>query len=132
MFEYSALLVFAWAYQNEANMEAFHSGTEGWKGLIGWILNYSPNSSAVSANLCSVLEPAIRFRHLHTSFQCLLSLSTPESPLSIYLTLRALLPYSNCSKPFLDNLYKAPEWATIICETASSSCSRRLLRLYLC
>jgi hypothetical protein len=112
-------------------MKAFYSGTEGWKGLIGWILDCSPDGSAVSANLCDVLEPAIRFRHLHTSFQRLLSLSTPESLLSACLASRALLPRNDYSKPFLDSLREAPEWATIVCETASSSYSRRLLRLHL-
>jgi hypothetical protein len=131
MFEYGAPLVFAWACQNEANMKAFHSGTEGWKGLVGWILNCSPDGSAVGANLCGVLEPAIRFRHLHTSFQRLLSLGTPESLLNACLASRALLPRVDCGKPFLDNLRDAPEWAAIACETASPSCSRRLLRLYL-
>ncbi|GAB7336923.1 hypothetical protein MBLNU13_g01490t1 [Cladosporium sp. NU13] len=58
MFEYGAPLVFAWACQNEASMKAFHSGTEGWKGLVGWILDCSPDGSAVGANLCGVLEPA--------------------------------------------------------------------------
>jgi hypothetical protein len=131
MFEYGAPLVFAWACQNETNMKAFHSGTEGWKDLVGWILNCSPDGSAVGANLCGVLEPAIRFRHLHTSFQRLLSLGTPESPLNACLASRALLPRGDCGKPFLDNLRDAPEWAPIACETASPSCSRRLLRLYL-
>jgi hypothetical protein len=131
MFEYGAPLVFAWACQNETNMKAFHSGTEGWKGLIGWILDCSPDGSAVGANLCGVLEPAIRFRHLHTSFQRLLSLSTPESPLSTCLASRALVPRGDCGKPFLDSLREAPEWAAIACETASSSSSRRLLRLHL-
>ena len=68
MFEYGAPLVFAWACQNEANMKAFYSATKGWKDLVGWILDCSPDGSAVGANLCGVLEPAIRFRHLHTSF----------------------------------------------------------------
>jgi hypothetical protein len=131
MFEYGAPLVFAWACQNAANMKAFHSGTEGWKGLVGWILDCSPDSSAVGANLCGVLEPAIRFRHLHTSFQRLLSLSTPESPLSACLASRALLPRGDCGKPYLDSLREALEWATISRETASSSCSRHLLRLHL-
>ena len=132
MFEYGALLVFAWACQNEANMKAFYSRTEGWKGLIGWILDCSPDSSAVGASLCGLLEPAVRFRHLHTSFQRLLSLSTPESPLSTCLASRALVPRGDCGKPFLDSLCEAPEWAAIACDTASSSCSRRLLRLHLC
>ena len=131
MFEYGAPLVFAWACQNETNMKAFHSGLEGWKGLVGWILDCSPDGSAVGANLCGVLEPAIRFRHLHTSFQRLLSLSTPESPLSACLASRPLLPRGDCGKPFLDSLREAPEWAAIACETASSSCYRRLLRLHL-
>lgn len=131
MFEYGAPLVFAWACQNEANMKAFYSATKGWKDLVGWILDCSPDGSAVGANLCGVLEPAIRFRHLHTSFQRLLSLGTPESPLSACLASKALLPLGGCGKAFLDGLREAPEWAAIAPEIASSSCSRRLLRLHL-
>jgi len=48
-----------------------------WKDLIGWILDCSPDGSAVGANLCGILEPEIRSRHLHTSFQRLLSLALP-------------------------------------------------------
>jgi hypothetical protein len=130
-FEYGAPLVFAWACQNEANMKAFHSATEGWKDLIGWILDRSPDGSAVGANLCGVLRPAIRFRRLHTSFQRLLSLSSLKCPLNACLTSRAVLYRGHSGKPFLDSLWEAPEWTAIACETTSSSRSRHLLRLYL-
>jgi hypothetical protein len=126
-FEYGAPLVFAWACQNEANTKAFHSATEGWKDLIGWILDCSPDGSAVGANLCGVLRPAIRFRRLHTSFQRLLSLSS----LNACLTSRAVLYRGHSGKPFLDSLWEAPEWTAIACETTSSSRSRHLLRFYL-
>lgn len=131
MFEYGAPLVFAWACQNDANMKAFHSATEGWKVLVGWILDCSPDGSAVGANLCGVLEPAVRFRHLHTSFQRLLSLSSSDSPLSACLASRALFFREDSGKPFLDTLRLAPEWTAIACEATSSTRSRHLLRLHL-
>lgn len=131
IFEYGAPLAFAWACQNEANMKAFQSATEGWKGLVGWILDYSPDGSAVGANLYGVLEPAVRFQHLHTSFQRLLSLSPPESPLNACLASRALFPREDSRKSFLDSLRKAPEWTAITRGTALTSYSRRLLRIYL-
>ena len=68
MFEYGAPLVFAWSRQNEANKRAFRAATASWKDLIGWVLDCSPDGSVVGANLCGILEPEIRFRHLHTSF----------------------------------------------------------------
>lgn len=131
MFEYGAPLVFAWACQNDANMKAFYSATEGWKGLVGWILDCSPDGSAVSANLCGVLEPTVRFQHLHTSFQRLLSLSSSDSPLSACLASRALFSREDSSKPFLDTLQLAPEWTAIACKATSSTRSRYLLRLHL-
>src|ERR1700712_1808277 len=73
MFEYGAPLVSAWSRQNEANKKAIRAATAGWKDLIGWVLDCSPDGSVVGANLCGILEPEIRFRHLHTSFQRLLS-----------------------------------------------------------
>lgn len=131
MFEYSTPLVFAQACQDKANIKAFHSGTKGQKGLVGQILDCSPNSSIVSTNLYGVLKPTIHFRHLYTSFQRLLLLSIPKSLRSAYLVSRALLPYRHYSKPFLDSLRKAPKWAAIVYKTTLLSYSRRLLRLHL-
>ena len=131
MFEYGTPLVFAWACQNEANMKAFHSRTEGWKGLVGWILDCSPDGSSVGANLCGVLEPAVCFWHLHTSFQRLLSLSSSESPLNACLASRALFSRDDSGKPFLDTLWEAPGWTAIACETTSSARSCHMLRLHL-
>lgn len=131
MFEYSALLVFAQAYQNNANMKVFYSGTKGQKGLISQILDYSSNSSAVSANLCSILKLTIRFQYLHTLFQHLLLLSLSDSLLSTYLVSRALLSYNNSSKPFLDTLQEVPKQTIITYKATSLTCSYYLLCFHL-
>jgi hypothetical protein len=131
MFEYGAPLVFAWSCQNESNNKAFRAATAGWRDLIGWVLDCSPDGSAVGANLCGVLEPELRFRHLHTSFQRLLTLSPPDSPLISCLTSRPFLPPARMVRPFLDSLREAPEWASIVGQGLSLSCSRSHLRLHL-
>lgn len=131
MFEYGAPLIFAWSRQNEANKKAFRAATVGWKDLIGWILDCSPDGSAVGANLCGILEPEIRFPHLHTSFQRLLSLAPADSPLSSCLASRPFLPRAPVGRPFLDSLRDVPEWSSIARQSRSLPCSRRLLRLHL-
>lgn len=131
MFEYGAPLVFAWSRQNETNRKAFRAATVGWKDLIGWILDCSPEGSAVGANLCGVLEPEIRFRHLHTSFQHQLSLAPADSPLNSCLASRPFLPRGTAGRPFLDSLRDAPEWTTIARRTRSLPSSRHLLRSHI-
>ena len=131
MFEYGAPLIFAWSRQNEANKRAFRAATVGWKDLVGWILDCSPEGSAAGANLCGILEPEIRFRHLHISFQQQLSLSPADSPLNSCLASRPFLPRAPAGRPFLDSLRDAPEWSSIARQGRSQSCSRRLLRLHL-
>ena len=131
MFEYGAPLVFAWSCQNELNKQAFRAATTGWKDLIGWILDCSPDGSAVGASLCGVLEPEIRFRHLHASFQRLLHLAPPDSPLNSCLRSRAFLPRAPVGRPFIDSLRSAPDWTSIVGRDRSSTCSRHLLRVRL-
>lgn len=127
MFEYGAPLVFAWSCQNESNKKAFRAATAGWKDLIGWILDCSPDGSAVGASLCGVLEPEVRFRHLHTSFQRLLNLAPPDGPLNSCLRLRAFLPQASAGRPFMDSLRSAPDWTSIVGRDRSSTCSRHHL-----
>ena len=131
MFEYGAPLVFAWSCQNESNNKAFRAVTAGWRDLIGWVLDCSPDRSTVGANLCGILEPELRFRHLHASFQRLLALSLPDSPLTSCLTSRPFLPPARIACPFLDSLRDALEWTSIVGQDPSLSCSRPCLRLYL-
>lgn len=131
MFEYGAPLVFAWSRQSESNKKAFRDATAGWKDLIGWILDCSPDGSAAGANLCGILEPELRFRHLHTSFQTLLNLAPPDSPLNSCLASRPFLPRAPVGRPFLDSLRDAPDWAPVAGQGRPPSSSRRLLRLHL-
>lgn len=131
MFEYGAPLIFAWSCQSEANKKAFRQATVGWKDLIGWILDCSPDGYAIGANLCGILEPETRFRHLHTSFQRLLSLAHADSPLNSCLASRPFMPRAPVGRPFLDSLRDAPGWTSISLQARPRSCSRGLLRLHL-
>jgi hypothetical protein len=61
MFKYGARLAWAWAEQSPCNMAAFKQAAEGWKDLMSWILSCDRDSHGMAANLCGLVEPAVRF-----------------------------------------------------------------------
>ena len=83
MFEYGAPLVWAWATQSPPNMSAFKQATDGWKDLVSWIVTCDRDSYGMAANLCGLVEPAVRFGHLHIAFQRLLAQSQSDNPLKL-------------------------------------------------
>ena len=110
MFEYGAPLVHAWAMQFPSNMSTFKQATDGWKDLVAWIVTCDRDSYGVAANLCGLVEPAIRFDHLHVTFQRLLAQSQSENPLK--LAGSRLLWNDSADGSFIVKLGSSQDWKT--------------------
>jgi hypothetical protein len=108
MFEYGAPLVWAWATQSPCNMSAFKQAADGWKDLVSWIVTCDRNCYGVAANLCGLVEPAVRFGHLHTAFQRLLAQSQSDNPLKLAGSRLLQNDSSNCS--FIIKLKSNQDW----------------------
>lgn len=81
MFEYGAPLVHAWASETRDNLAEFDRSVAGFKDLIAWIAHSSGSRHLVTANLCGLVSPVVRFQQLRTAFQLVLEGISTQNPL---------------------------------------------------
>jgi hypothetical protein len=89
-------------------MSAFKQAADGWKDLVAWIVTCDRNCYGVAANLCGLVEPAVRFSHLHTAFQRLLAQSQSDNPLK--LAGSRLLQNDSSNGSFIIKLKSNQDW----------------------
>jgi hypothetical protein len=129
MFEYGAPLAWAWATQSPCNMLAFKQATDGWKDLVSWVVTCDRDSCGVAANLCGLVEPTVRFGHLHTAFQRLLAQSQPDNPLK--LAGSRLLQNDSSNGAFIVKLRSDQDWKSFKSKGNDKPTLRLALRRFL-